>query len=178
MTAKEVAVRAMALFGIWLANTPTPREDVILWLKNNSLWEALSPEELKFIVAEEHTLKQQIDFSWHIERLYVLAWALGVVDQMVAPNQQGTIAEFQQAISPLNADSSKRFLKIAKLRDDIEILEMADEIEKSHWTARNGKIKNLQTDTVNLGIIQERHHAINWILWGREEDWDEVNRDT
>ena len=55
---------------------------------------------------------------------------------------------------------------------------MADIIEQAHWTARNAKLQSLPNKTVDLEIIQERHHAINWILWGHEEPWDEVNTDT
>jgi len=178
MTVKEVAVRALCLFGIWLANTPTPREEVILWLKNNDLWESLTPDELRFVKTDQPTTKQQIDFSWHIERLHVLSWALNINDEMAPPNEQGTIAQFQKAISPLNADTSKRFINSVNLRNEIEIWEMADIIEKAHWTARNAKIGPSPAKAVNLEIVQERHHAINWILWGREENWDDVNTDT
>jgi len=178
MTADEVAVRALALYGVWLVNTPTPRDEVILWLKNNNLWEALSEKELNFAETKHPTRQQQIDFSWHIERLYVLTWALGIIAEMIPHDQQGSIKEFQDTISPLNADTASRFIKAAKLRDEIEIWEMAEAIEKAHWEARNAKIKSIPIKGVNLGIIQERHHAINWILWGRQENWDDVNTDT
>ena len=179
MNAREITLRAFCLFAVWLINTPTPREDIFLWIKNNDLWNSFSPEELKFIETESPTRQQKIDFSWHIERLYVLAWALGEIEDMIPSDQQGTIAEFKKAISPLNANSCKRYLKKAKLRDEIEVWELADQIEKLHWEARNAKINGIRPNKpVNLEIIQERHHAINWILWGHEESWDEVTTDT
>ncbi|MEY2943079.1 MAG: hypothetical protein RLY97_1093, partial [Pseudomonadota bacterium] len=33
-------------------------------------------------------------------------------------------------------------------------------------------------ERVSLGIIQERHHAINWIIGYDGLDWDEVTTDT
>ena len=180
MSGQAVGERALVLFAIYMLScTDTPRADVIHWVKSNNLWGSLSPEELNFLEAESPTEKQLINFSWHNERLHVLSWALHVVAKLAPPNEQASVNEFQNALSPFNNDTANRFLKTVNLRDEVELLDAADEIESQHWEARNANLTNCQPKKpVNLEIIQERHHAINWILWGEVADWDDVTTDT
>jgi hypothetical protein len=71
------------------------------------------------------------------------------------------------------------FVAEAKLRPEKELIECADQILDLHWTARDAKIKGLDpSQPVNLGIIQERHHAINWVIGYDGLAWDEVTTDT
>ena len=180
VSTKEVALRALVLFGIWmLSSTETPKAGIVRWIKDNNLWDSLSPEELAFIEANPATEKQIIDFSWHTERLHVLSWALGVDAELAPADRQTNIEPFKKALSPINFDTAKRFLKTAKLRDETELFEAADLIERYHWEARNAEIHSSKpSEPVDIEVIQERHHSINWILWGVEEDWDEVTTDT
>jgi NADPH-dependent 2,4-dienoyl-CoA reductase/sulfur reductase-like enzyme len=56
---------------------------------------------------------------------------------------------------------------------------MADETMRLHWEARNAQIKGRPAAlNVDLEIIQERHHAINWVIGYDALDWDEVTTDT
>ncbi|RZV40917.1 MAG: DUF4272 domain-containing protein [Acidimicrobiales bacterium] len=180
VSAQAVGERALALFAIYMLScTDTPRADVVHWIKSNNLWDSLSPKELNFVEAASPTEKQLINFSWHNERLHVLTWALDIIPKLASPIEQASVDGFQNASSPLNNDTAKRFLKTVKLRDEIELSEAANEIESHHWEARNANINNCQPKKpVNMEIIQERHHAINWILWGEVEDWDDVTTDT
>lgn len=180
MTAQEVAKRALVLFAIWMLScTDTPRDEVIRWIESNGLWDLLSPEELVFVQANPASKKQVINFSWHIERLHVLSWALSINPKLAPANEQTNIDALQDVLAPFNYDAVKRFLNNAKLRAELEIWEAADEIETYHWEARNAKIHDCQPKKpVDMEVIQERHHAINWILWGEVEDWDDVATDT
>ena len=179
MSSQEVGVRTLVLFAIWMLScTETPRNEVIQWIKSNNLWDSLSPNELTFVEANPATKKQLINFSWHTERLHVLSWALGIITKLASAYEQSDINALEKTLSLVNYNA-KPFLKTVQLRDETEIIEASDEIEKHHWEARNSKIHDCQPKKlVDIEVIQERHHAINWILWGREEEWDDVATDT
>lgn len=67
----------------------------------------------------------------------------------------------------------------ATLRPDDELMATANEILDLHWHARDAQIhKHIPAKPVDIEIIQERHHAINWIIGYDGVDWDEVTTDT
>lgn len=52
-------------------------------------------------------------------------------------------------------------------------------MQSLHWEARNAILKGLNTSlSIDIEIIQERHHAINWLIGYDGLDWDEVTTDT
>ena len=73
---QEIARRALVLFGVWGLTVGGQRCEILGWLDDYNLREALSPSELRFIDNQYPSSKQEIDFSWHSERLIVLLWAL------------------------------------------------------------------------------------------------------
>jgi hypothetical protein len=56
---------------------------------------------------------------------------------------------------------------------------MAEKIWQLNWSARDASInRRAPAVPVDLGLIQERHHAINWVMGYGGEDWDDVTTDT
>lgn len=56
---------------------------------------------------------------------------------------------------------------------------MADRLMTLHGEARRAKLANAPPRTpVDIEIIQERHHAINWVIGYDSAPWDEVTADT
>ncbi len=54
---------------------------------------------------------------------------------------------------------------------------MAEEVLMLHWETRDARIKGRPSKRrVDIEIIQERHHAINWLIGYDGLDWDEVPR--
>ncbi|WP_427452084.1 DUF4272 domain-containing protein [Litorimonas sp. WD9-15] len=180
VSAENVAKRALALFGVWLLSIDaTPRQDVIKWIKGNDLWSSLSPKEAVFLNDPNATEKQKISYSWQAERLHILLWALNEITELAPAHEKCETDIFQKAFSPLNQTTAQRYLKTANLRDELEILSLCETIENYHWEARNAQIKNQAPKIkVDIEIIQERHHAINWVLWGEYENWDDITTDT
>ncbi|MFC7499501.1 DUF4272 domain-containing protein [Enterovirga sp. GCM10030262] len=59
-----------------------------------------------------------------------------------------------------------------------ELTDIAERILDLHWEARDARINDRQPrKRVNMEIIQERHHAINWVSGYQASPWDEVNTD-
>jgi hypothetical protein len=176
---QEIAHRALALFSIVGLALGAPRDGMLDWLKENSLWDELTPSELRYASSSSPTARQQIDASWRSEALLVLLWALGVIERMPALNQQCDTDEFQRVLPPFADVSVNRFINKATRRSDEVLTGFADELLNYHWEARDARIHGRPVPShLDIGIIQERHHAINWIIGYGDLPWDEVTTDT
>jgi len=47
-----------------------------------------------------------------------------------------------------------------------------------HWAIRNAKNKAEKLTDISEDIIMEWHHALNWLVFHRYQDWDDVSTDT
>lgn len=173
----EVARRALTLFAVMAVALGANREEIVTWLRENALFEELSPVEARFIENPEPSEREVIDASWYSERLICLVWALGLAPIPPADEQCDTLL-FQDLLPPYAERSERDFIKSAELRSDGELIAMADQILNLHWEARDAKIHDRSLRDVDLGIIQERHHAINWVIGYDGLPWDEVTTDT
>ena len=143
----------------------------------NGLFEDLSSMEARFIEDPEPSRREIINASWYSERLITLLWALGLASMPPADEQCDT-SLFQDILPPYAEVSESDFINSAKLRKDDELMAMADQTLDLHWEARDAEIHRRSPRNVNLGIIQERHHAINWVIGYDGLAWDEVTTDT
>jgi hypothetical protein len=177
-SAAEVAQRAVILYSVVATAFGADRGVVLEWLVANGLADALSPDERTFISAADPPEKARINFSWHSERLSVLLWALGLAE-MSPPDEQCDSAAAERALPPDADIAVGEFLSRARLRPDHELWGMAESIYQLHWVARDARLNGTAPrQSVDLGIIQERHHAINWITGYEGLEWDEVTTDT
>ena len=56
---------------------------------------------------------------------------------------------------------------------------MADELMNLHWEARDAEVHARASPLrVDIEVVQERHHAINWVMGYDSLPWDEVTTDT
>ena len=147
------------------------------WLTDNNLLEELSPIEARFIESPAPSKRQVVDAGWYSERLIVLLWALELA-AMPRADEQCDTAVFQRILPPYAEIGKADFVKSAQLRSEEELTAIADRILDQHWEARDAKIHDREPRGVDLGIIQERHHAINWVIGYDGLPWDEVTTDT
>ncbi|MBT9517551.1 MAG: DUF4272 domain-containing protein [Methyloversatilis discipulorum] len=177
--ASEIARRALALFAVVGLALGAPKETTLTWLRGESLWDELSPEELKFVSALEPTERQRINASWRSEALLMLLWSIGVVKELPGLAEQCDAGNFQRVLPPFADVTVNEFISSAQRRSDDELFEMANELLDSHWEARDARInKKPMPANLDIGIIQERHHAINWVIGYDGLPWDEVTTDT
>ena len=177
--AEETALRALALFAVVGLALGAERDAVLRWLEENRLWQELTPSEAGFIDTPAPSRQQRIDASWLSERLVMLLWALGKIEQLPSPDEQCDTSIFQDLLPPFADIDAKTFVAEACLRSDRELIEMADKTLDFHWHAREAKITGrTPRKSVDVGIIQERHHAINWVIGYDGLSWDDITRDT
>jgi hypothetical protein len=176
---QDVARRALALYPVMSLALGAPRPDILEWLDESGLGAELTPRETLFIEASSPTERQIIDAGWRSEALVVLCWALGQVTALPGPAEQCDTAVFEPILPPFAEISPDDFIAGATLRPDDELLAMADAILALHWEARNAKLKGTAPRVpVDGSIIQERHHAINWVIGYDGAPWDDVTTDT
>lgn len=177
--APAIARRALALFAVVGIGLGAPTKQTAEWLRDESLWDELSPEELDFVTASTPTERQTVNASWRSEALLMLLWALGTIEKLPGLAEQRDTGAFQTILPPFAEVSVSQFVGAARRRTDEELLEMADTVMNSHWEARDARIHSRPMPThLDIGIVQERHHAINWVIGYDGLPWDEVTTDT
>jgi hypothetical protein len=132
--------------------------------------DALSPKEQAFLQQETPSQQDCAQFIWRYESLYVLEWALGLVDQLPYPG------------APVDAASTVATLiemRGPQLRSSAEILDALDMHYRLHWHIRQARLKK-QGDTpgVDADVVMERHHALNWLVRFGHAPWDDVDTPT
>ncbi|ADE11351.1 DUF4272 domain-containing protein [Sideroxydans lithotrophicus] len=175
--ASEIARRALALFGVVGLGLGAPHSEIYSWLREENLWDELSPSELAYVSAKEPTRKQSIDATWKSEALAVLLWSLEKTEYLPAITEQCDTSIFQELLPPYANISPSEFIASAKRRPDDVLIGMADELMDYHWQVRDAQIHSKPTD-LDIEIIQERHHAINWVIGYDGAPWDDVTTDT
>lgn len=163
------------------------------WLRREGVWDAVSPEESDFLLSDAPTRQQQFQAQWRAEALFPLLWALGLFSAMPGPQQVCDVPLMQDVLPPL-FDSVAKFVSDATLRRDAEILEANEEIYQIHWRVRDfqlrdqpaqpGKFPRMPAaeggppaEDYDAGVVQERHHGLNWLIGYCGQDWDEVTTD-
>jgi hypothetical protein len=177
-SAEEIARRALTLFGVVGIGLQAPQDDIIKWLRSEGLWKDLTPSELALLSVEHPTKQQLINAGWQSEALLVLLWALGKVDSLPPPNQQCDTSLFQELLPPFANTSASSFIASATRRSEDVLIHLADETLQLHWQARDAELHGRALATIDIEIIQERHHAINWVIGYDGLPWDEVTTDT
>jgi hypothetical protein len=79
-TPQEIATGALALFAVVGMGLGASRAELVTWLRDEGLDEALTPMEKDLVGNKTPTRKQLINASWQSEALPVLLWALEKVE--------------------------------------------------------------------------------------------------
>jgi hypothetical protein len=177
-SAEQIARRALALFAVVGVGLGTPRDQVTSWLRDEGLWAELSPSERMLFEGDDLTEKQTMNASWRSEALLVLTWALQKIETLPPPNEQCDTALFQQYLPPFADISVTEFVTSATRRDDRDLLSTAAAIQQMHWEARDAALHGRNAAHLDIEIIQEWHHAINWVCGYDDLPWDEITTDT
>ncbi|ESQ79788.1 DUF4272 domain-containing protein [Asticcacaulis sp. YBE204] len=129
----------------------------------------LTPDEREFLQSGKVVETDGIKFSWRIEAIVPLAWAIGLYADLWFPEEE-THAE--DVLEYWESFSHPDLTRIGH-REAADILDQADLIYRAHWAVREGASNGLHG-----GVVRERHHALNWLICYEDDDWDDVQTDT
>lgn len=180
-SAEEIAVRTLALGAAVAISLDADREQTVAWLKATGISSSLTSREKKFVFALKPPEREFINFSWRAEALTVLLWALKKFEALPPANEQCSTAAIEDVLAPFNGQTVEEFVSTAARRGDEELLEMAFELQNLHSLARSQALQARSTEDepeIDREVIQERHHAINWIVGYCGQDWEEISTDT
>ncbi len=155
------------------------REEIIVYLKNEDMWQHVSTREKVFFKNESPDEMARYNATWRIEAVWLLLWALSIIPELGMPEKQCDPREVLVMV-PGIGEPTGEFITNAKLRPVADILDKSDLIYRAHWATRERKIKKFKAECGNLDndIVKEWHYAINWLTCYSDLAWDHVTTDT
>ncbi len=189
-TPQEVAQRVLALHAVVCIARGRPREETLEELKASGAHVALSPREHTFLSIKKIPESERQSIIWRLEVLWVLMWALRHIDNFSWPNQMCDVEDLHELIFE-KAQDPQAFIENARLRGPRAILDACQVIiqiqavirsahidgtaipENLNWK-KPGKQVNVR-DCPSVGIVAERHYALNWLRKFGDADWDDVD---
>jgi hypothetical protein len=174
---EEIARRALTLAAVVSCAFGTPKPDVGAWLKSENLWDELSPEE-KAYMEGNGSEKQDVQFSWRIEALVPLLWAINKIDTLPGLDSECDTEPLKAAVV-WPPDSTKEYISSATIRGEDEISTEYEKVYDAHWEVRDAQLNDKDVpEQFNAGVVQERHHGFNWVIGYMQQDWDDITTDT
>lgn len=177
-TAPEIAERILILTYLnYVSQVPEGASEVIAFLRMDDLWDKVSPGEKELFQKEKLTRQEEINISWRAEAVWLLLWAINKVEELELPTQEIEPADILERLPGFLSDPAG-FINEAMAKSISAILDMSDLVYRLHWATKNANLNNEPMPAgLNLSIIMERHHAINWLIY-YGDDWDDVGTDT
>ena len=177
-TAEEVGIRIACLFLVVGHAFEPSMEDFKEYLVEHKLWDHLTPRETAFMSNPSPDRQDVTEFTWRSEALFLLMWAAGLFEELPWPDTQSDTDEIVSKF-PDYDQSPWPFIRDLKLRPKSEILDASDLLYRLHWATRSVESED-DSPLAGLeeGVVQEWHHAINWVTKYEGLDWDEVTTDT
>lgn len=177
---QAVAGRALALFVVAIraeslaTNDPVPVSHLRDHFPVAFTW--LTQSEQSFLNSEKPTATEVAQFAWRYECLFLLIWALGLVENLPFPGAICDVSLTARLITTLDQDE---FLKTATMRSASEILDALDLHYRLHWLVRQARHTNNQVPaSCEGGVILERHYGLNWLVRFEDSEWDRVDTPT
>lgn len=176
-SAKEVAERALALLLVALKGEGLEDEIVAQVRDSYGIGPFLSPNEASFIADSNPNPQLRINFAWRYEALATLLWALGLLEELPFPDGICDVPKVVEIIREFGDGAN--FIQAAKLRPAAELLDACDLILRLNWACVNSRLKAEPIPAkMEIGVVYERHYALNWLRSYWDQDWDEVRTDT
>ncbi|QRF55273.1 DUF4272 domain-containing protein [Variovorax paradoxus] len=178
---QEIAGRAFALLAVsaraesLASKEPLAPED--LFERLPSARAHLTPAEQAFLSNPEPLASDVVQFGWRYECLYLLEWAMGLVDALPFPS---AICDVPLAArTMLEVRDLPGALRSLRMRGEGEILDGLDLHYRLHWRVRQSGLQQVPVPPgLDAGVIAERHRALNWLVRFEDREWDEVDTPT
>lgn len=160
----------------YVNEVPEERNEVITFLKSENLWNKVSPEEKQLFV-KNLSKQEKINISWRSEASWMLLWTIGRCQIDPFETEEVSIQELLSLLPKFKAATSD-FINSATTRTISEILDMSDLIYRLHWaTKQEGQDNSIKTG-LNNSVVMEWHHAINWVTYYEDQEWDDITTNT
>jgi hypothetical protein len=132
--------------------------------------DALSPLEQAFLQQEAPSKEDCAQFIWRYESLFLLEWALGLVDTL--PFADAPV-ESAYAVATLIEMRGPQLVAASTILDALDLH------YRLHWHIRQSRLKQgVEASGVDADVVMERHRTLNWLVRFQHAGWDEVDTPT
>ena len=170
---KDVAQRILILTYLNVASEDeASKEEIVGFLKNKRLWDAVSPKEKKLFEKPRLSEIESLSIAWQAEAVKCLLWSIQKINNLDLPFEEADINHLLDNLPEFLSDPYE-FIQDAELRPTSEILEMSDFLYRLHSSILEIDENKLESLKINFNIVYERHYAINWLTYFAE-GWDEI----
>lgn len=177
-TPEDAARRMLVLAAVSGVAAGLDREVILDWLRQEALWSAASPAEQRFLADPQPSERDTIHFSWQMEAVYALGWALRLIPALDPPVEQASIGDILEQV-PGPGDAVAGFLAACALRPAAEIHRATEAALDAHALCRAARRRGEpERHGYDIEVAQERHRALNWLTRYGDADWDDVATDT
>lgn len=189
-TPSEVARRVLALHAVVCIARGRPRDQTLKELKESGAESALSPKEREFLALKQIPEEARQSMIWKLEDLWVLMWSMRHIDKFSWPNEMCDVDGLHELIFAKSKDPVA-FIEQAQLRSPRSLLDACQLIIQLQAVLRSAHLEkdfipeNLNWKKPNkqvyvgdcpwVGIVAERHYALNWLRKFDDADWDDVD---
>ena len=163
---KEIIERATVLAALnQLAFEKFDAEEVWTYLSTYQLLPLLTPEEHTFLA--NPTEERRADETWKIEMIWVLMWALGVVEAMGFPEAQCNLNRILPTDYPfkgMEVDPRPFFEMPFKPRSPREVLDETDLYYRLDWAIMDAHQREEELEELHPVVVFERLAALRWLM--------------
>ncbi|MBI5569328.1 MAG: DUF4272 domain-containing protein [Desulfomonile tiedjei] len=177
-TAEKVGIRIFCLHGVIGSAYYPSYDEYKQYLRKHQLWDYLSPDEIAFLSGPTPSAQMNNKFTWRVEALFVLMWAVRLFDRLPWPDHQMNNDEIVVKFPELD-ESPWPFIRRLRLRPKPEIMDASDLIYRLRWACDQAYVEGQPPPgCLDPDVLIEWHHAINWITKYDDDEWDRVPIDT
>jgi hypothetical protein len=172
----EISERLVCLWMVMLVAFKQEEPQRLLdWLDTIGIKRLFTPDELAFF--ENPTDEERSLQTWKCENIWLLMWALKVVDELPFPDTMISLNNIPKEHFPLqeNAGPAEFIWNHKECRTKKEILDACDLYYRLNWLCRDNHIKGIQTEGVIPGAVYERYYTLNWLIRFEDSNWDDVD---
>lgn len=135
-----------------------------------------SPDERAFMDNPEPSEEDRVNFSWRYEGVHVMLWALGIFPELGRPDKICDVPKIAETLRELGTDG---LMQKASLRPQADILDAADLIYRYDWAVVDARLNGKPAPAgLEMGVVIERHYALNWLIGYQDQAWDDISTDT
>ena len=174
-TDKEVAIRTIILHSVAAVGYGVDTQPIIDWLKDQDVWDHVSPNERAFFDNMSPSDKELSDARWRQEAQWALLWTITMIESLGLPTQTCDTGRLMDEIMPALGDSINPFVSSAKLRSPSQLLAEEDRTYNLHCYALQAYRAETMPDDLVYDVLFQRHYAFDWL---NGENWDSIRCDT
>ena len=172
-TAREIALRAIVLQGVVAVAGQVAPDMITEWFEEQEIWQAVSPREREFLLADSRTYKQCNQFSWQVEAEWTLLWMIGKVEALGLPDHQCDTRQLMEEIIPQLYSDIEGFVSSAELRrPGVLLAEDLRTYDLWCYALRDRRENRPFPSDLDLNVLYWRRYAFEWL--DSTLSWDEI----